>query len=65
MKNKNDILVLFKSDDQKITVDVRFDEETVWLTQNQIAEVYDTTRPNITMHIQNILKDGELDEIFS
>lgn len=65
MKNKNDILVLFKSDDQKITVDVRFDEDTVWLTQNQIADVYDTTRPNITMHIQNILKDGELDEIFS
>jgi len=63
MKNKNDILVLFKSDDQKITVDVRFDEDTVWLTQNQIADVYDTTRPNITMHIQNILKDGELNKI--
>ena len=63
MKNRNDVIVLFKSDDKKITVDVRFEEDTVWLTQNQIAEVYDTTRPNITMHIQNILKDGELDEI--
>ena len=63
MKKRNDVIVLFKSDDKKITVDVRFEEDTVWLTQNQIAEVYDTTRPNITMHIQNILKDGELDEI--
>jgi len=39
----------------------RFVDEDVWLTQNQLAEIYDTTQENISMHISNIYKDGELD----
>ena len=39
---------------------VRFAEEDLWLTQNQLAEIYCTTRENITMHINNIYKDSEL-----
>ena len=41
---------------------VRFADEDVWLTQNQLAEIYDTTQENISMHISNIYKDGEQDE---
>jgi len=62
MSRRDDVLILFKTEDEKVSVDVRFEEETVWLTQKQIAEVYETTRPNVTMHIKNILSDGELDE---
>ncbi len=39
----------------------RFVDEDVWLTQNQLAEIYDTKQENISMHISNIYKDGELD----
>ena len=40
---------------------MRFADEDLWLTQNQLAEIYDTTKQNISLHIENILKDGELD----
>lgn len=44
-------------------VAVRFADEDLWLTQSQLAEIYDTTKQNISLHIENILKDGELDPI--
>jgi len=60
-EQKNKILVY--QDENGITnVSVRFADEDLWLTQNQIAEIYDTTQPNISMHIDNIIKDGELPE---
>ena len=40
-------------------VAVRFADEDLWLTQSQLAEIYDTTKQNISLHIENILKDGE------
>ena len=43
-------------------VNVRFSDEDVWLTQAQLAEIYDTTQENISMHIKNIYKDAELQE---
>ena len=39
----------------------RFADEDLWLTQSQLAEIYDTTKQNISQHIENILNDGELD----
>lgn len=45
-----------------MTLNVRVDKETVWLTQQQIAELYGTKRPAITKHLSNIYKSGELDE---
>lgn len=55
--------IIIYQDDNKITrVSVRFAEEDLWLTQNQLAEIYCTTKQNISQHIDNILKDGELDE---
>lgn len=54
--------ILFKTNDQKISVDVRLEEETVWLTQDQIAVLFGVERPGITQHIKNIFSDHELDE---
>lgn len=41
-------------------INVRFAEEDVWLTQTQLAEIYDTTQQNVALHIKNIYEDGEL-----
>lgn len=53
-------IILYQDENGIIKVSVRFSGEDLWLTQNQIAEIYDTTQPNISMHIDGILKDGEL-----
>ena len=54
--------VIYQTDDKIINVSVRLAEETVWLTQKQLAEIFDTTKQNIGQHIKNIIADGELDE---
>ena len=50
------------STDGKVEIEVRLEDENVWLTQNSMAELFDTTRNNITMHIKNIFEEGELQE---
>lgn len=61
LNDKNNIIIY--QDDNGITkVNVRFADADVWLTQQQLAEIYDTTQENISMHISNIYKDNELDE---
>ena len=60
---QNDNKILIYQDDNGITkVNVRFSDEDVWLTQAQLAEIYDTTQENISIHIKNIYKDAELQE---
>ena len=55
--------MLIYQDENGITkVSVRFDEDDIWLTQNQIAELYNTTKQNISLHINNIFNDGELSQ---
>jgi len=54
-------ILFYQSEDGTSRIEVRLDEGTVWLTQALIAELYQTTIPNISMHIRNILKDTELD----
>ena len=54
-------IILYQDDNEITRVSVRFAEEDLWLTQNQLAEIYDTTKQNISQHIDNILNDGELD----
>jgi hypothetical protein len=61
-KNNQSAFILFKTEDEKISVDVRFEEETVWLTQDQIAILFGKARSTITEHIQNVFKEGELME---
>ena len=61
MEEENKI-ILYQDDNEITRVSVRFADEDVWLTQNQLAEIYDTTQQNIALHIKNIYTDGELDE---
>ena len=60
--DKENKLILYKDENGKVSVNVRFADEDVWLTQAQLAEIYQTTQENISMHVSNIFKDGELDE---
>ena len=53
--DKNEI-VLFETEDQKIKLEVPVDQETVWLTQDQMSRLFDTARSSIAYHINNIFK---------
>lgn len=54
--------VIFQTEEGKVNIDVFFAYETLWLTQKVMAELFGTTKPNISMHLKNIFKEGELDE---
>ena len=60
MNNNNSELIIYTTEDGKTKVDVRFDEETVWLTANQMAELFDRDEKTIRKHINNVFEDGEL-----
>ena len=60
--NSNNQIVIYQSEDGQTQVDVRMENETVWLTQQQIAELFGTKRPAITKHLKNIYASEELDE---
>ncbi len=60
-KNSVNEIILYQPDDT-LTLDVRVEDESVWLTQAQMAELFQTTRNNITLHTRNIFKEGELVE---
>ena len=60
--DKENKLILYKDDEGKVSVNTRFADEDVWLTQAQLAEIYQTTKQNVSQHIDNIFSDGELDE---
>jgi hypothetical protein len=62
MENNQSAFILFKTEDEKISVDVRFEEDTVWLSQEQMAQLFGKARTTITEHVQNIFKEGELNE---
>jgi len=63
MNNQKENKIILYQDENGITrVSVRFSDDDLWLTQHQIAEIYDTSQQNISFHIEGILKDEELDE---
>ena len=62
--NKNELdnkIVIYQTEDGKTQLDVKLENETVWLTQAQMTELFQTTKQNISLHINNIFKEGELD----
>lgn len=59
---KQESIVIYTSEDGQTKVDVRMEKETVWLTQAQMAELFQKNRTVITRHINNIFKEGELDK---
>ena len=54
--------VIFKIDNAKVYVNVLFKDETLWITQKKMAELFETTPQNITLHLKNIYKEEELNE---
>ena len=62
--NKDELdnkIVIYQTEDGKTQLDVKLENETVWLTQAQMTELFQTTKQNISLHINNIFKEGELD----
>jgi hypothetical protein len=53
-------LVIYQSEDGQVKIDVRLENENVWLTQMAMAKLFETTKQNISFHINNVLKEGEL-----
>jgi len=60
MENNKSQIIIYKTENGQTKIDVRFDCETVWLTQNALAELFQTTKQNISQHIKNIFEEGEL-----
>ena len=60
--NKTGEIVIFKTSDDKVSVDVRFEGETVWLTIDDMASLFEKSRSTINEHILNIFEEGELVE---
>lgn len=60
MKNE---IIIYQADETSTRLEVRIEEDTVWLTQAQMAVLFQTSRNNITLHISNIFKENELNEI--
>ena len=62
MEAKNSSIIIYQSEDGKTRIEVKLENETVWLTQQQLCDLYQTSRTNIVEHIQHIYEDGELEE---
>ncbi|WP_439134743.1 RhuM family protein [Pseudomaricurvus sp.] len=58
----NNQIEIYQTEDGQTEIEVKLEADTVWLTQRQMGEVFDTTPENVLMHLRNIYKDGELDE---
>ena len=56
------MLILYTTEDGKSRIQLRAEEQTVWLTQLEMAELFNATKQNVSLHLKNIFKDEELDE---
>ena len=64
--NKKEVqseIIIYQTEDGNTKIDVKFQDETVWLTQAQLCELYQTSKSNISEHIKHIFEEGELDEV--
>lgn len=60
--DSNSKIIIYQAEDGSAKIDVRLEDETVWLTQQQMAELFQSSRTNVVEHIKNIYSDGELEE---
>lgn len=60
-QNKGEVII-YQSEDGLTHIDVKLEDETIWLTQQQMAELFQSSRTNIVEHIGNIYSEGELDQ---
>lgn len=62
MDNMNGDIIIYQTEDGLTKIDVKVENETVWLSQQQMSELYNTTKQNISLHIKNIFEEDELSE---
>lgn len=62
MKFNHTEIIMYQTEDGQTKVDVRMEDETVWLSQAQMSELFQTTKQNISLHISNAFEEGELEE---
>ena len=62
MENVNDKIIIYQTDDGVTNLEVKMDYDTVWLTQAQMVELFQTTKQNVSLHVNNVYKDCELEE---
>lgn len=62
MENENGDIIIYQLEDGKTKIDVKLEDETVWLSQQQMAELFNTSRTNVIEHINNIYTEEELDK---
>lgn len=55
-------IIIYQNPDGNIKIDVRLEDETVWLTQAQLCELFNKSKATVSEHIKNIFQEGELDE---
>ena len=55
-------IIIYQTEDGQTQIDVRMENETVWLTQAQMVELFQTTKQNVSLHVGNVFKEGELEE---
>ena len=60
--DENNQIIIYQSEDGETRIDVKFTGDTVWLSQQQLCELYNTSKANVSEHIKHIFEDGELDE---
>jgi len=61
--NNQGEIILYQTSDNQTALEVRFEDDTVWLTQTQMVDLFNSTKQNISLHINNIFKEGELMQI--
>lgn len=62
LANTNNNIIFYTTDDGQVKIEVRLEDENVWLTQSAMAELFNTTKQNISLHIKNIFEENELNE---
>ena len=62
MEIVNDKIIIYQTDDGSINLEVKMDKDTVWLTQAQMVELFQTTKQNVSLHVNNVYKECELEE---
>ena len=60
--DSNNQIIIYQTEDGQTQVDVRMENETVWLTQAQMVELFQTTKQNVSLHVGNVFKEGELEQ---
>ena len=61
MENKGE-LIIYQNKDNDVSLNVRLEDESVWLTQANLVELYQSSKSNVSEHIKRIFEEGELDE---